>query len=213
MNVLLAGQKYFGRAVLEMMLGLPGIAVVAASAPIAGEDKLAIYASQKGVPLIPAGTLRARNVPHGTDLIVAAHSHDFISEKTRHRANYGAIGYHPSLLPIHRGRDAIRWAIHNRERITGGTVYWLTNGVDCGPVLAQRHVFIRPDDDPTTLWRRELLPLGLELLSGVLLEFAEKGPRPGVRQSQRLATWEPAFGVPPLHRPDLLMLPAPAGGA
>ena len=40
------------------------------------------------------------------------------------------------------------------DRVTGGSVYWLTKGVDCGPVAAQDWCFVRPDDDPESLWRR-----------------------------------------------------------
>ena len=49
----------------------------------------------------------------------AAHSHDFIGRKTRALSRLGALGYHPSLLPLHRGRDAIRWAVHMRVRCLG----------------------------------------------------------------------------------------------
>jgi methionyl-tRNA formyltransferase len=42
-------------------------------------------------------------------------------------------------------------------------------------VLAQRHVFIRPDDTAEELWRRELAPLGVELLSQTVAAFAAHG--------------------------------------
>jgi methionyl-tRNA formyltransferase len=207
MNVLLAGQKWFGAEVFAALRALPGVSVRAVSAP--PDDRLARAAWAAGVEIIRAGGLRAETMPAGVDLIVAAHSHDFIGERTRLRARFGGIGYHPSLLPLHRGRDAVRWAVRMRERVTGGSVYRLSNRMDGGDVLAQRHVFIRPDDTAEELWRRDLAPLGVELLAAVVARFAAEGYVHGRAQDEALATWEPSIDRPPAFRPDLLMLPAP----
>lgn len=39
----------------------------------------------------------------------------------------GCIEIHPSLLPKYRGPDPIRWAINNKERKTGVTVFRVTD--------------------------------------------------------------------------------------
>lgn len=205
MNVLIAGQKWFGAEVFTAVNSLPGVSVVAVCAPKG--DKLEAKALRHGVPVIRK--LKADAMPAGVDLIIAAHSHDFIGEKTRLRARFGGIGYHPSLLPLHRGRDAVRWAVRMRERVTGGTVYRLSNKMDGGSVLAQRHAFIRPDDTAEELWRRELAPLGVGLLASVVSGFVAGGFASGVEQDESLATWEPSIDRPPAFRPDLLLLPSP----
>lgn len=213
MRVLIAGQKWFGAEVFRAVRGLPGVEVAAVCAPLDGgkPDRLRAQAELRGVAVVPAGTLRVGSMPGGIDLIVAAHSHDFIGERTRQRARWGGIGYHPSLLPLHRGRDAVRWAIRTRERVTGGSVYRLSNRMDGGDVLAQEHVFIRPDDTAEELWRRDLAPLGVRLLAGVVAAYAAGGYVRGKAQGEDLATWEPSIDRPPAFRPDLLMLPAPPG--
>lgn len=212
MKILVAGQKRFGRDVAALALAR-GWEVAAVSCPVAaaGElDKLHVLALNEGLPVIPAGQLRADRVPAGCDLIVAAHCHDFISRKTRLRARLGALGYHPSLLPLHRGRSAVEWAVRLRERVTGGTVYWLNETVDGGPVAAQEHVFVRPGESARELWARALAPLGLRLFDQVFA-LLERGELPREPQDARLATWEPALsGVPPLHRPELELLCASA---
>jgi methionyl-tRNA formyltransferase len=157
-------------------------------------------------PWMEAGKLNGQTLPEGVDLIVCAHSHDFISEKTRLRATYGGIGYHPSLLPLHRGKDAIRWAIKMGDRITGGTVYRLSNKVDGGDILEQQWCFIRPTDDAQELWRRDLGPIGVDLLLKAVHRIAEHGFIQGHEQDEKLATWEPSMDAPPVHRPDLIML-------
>jgi methionyl-tRNA formyltransferase len=208
MKVVIAGQKRFGRDVAQLVLER-GWKVQAVSCPVMGSgdlDKLHILALNEGLPIIPSGQLRADRIPAGCDLLIAAHCHDFISRKTRHRFRLGALGYHPSLLPLHRGRSAIEWAVRLRERITGGSVYWLNDTVDGGPVAAQEHVFIRPGDTPSELWSRELAPLGLRLFEQVFTRL-DAGELPRAPQEAFLASWEPALsGVPPLHRPELEML-------
>lgn len=211
LKVLLAGQKHFGAEVFTALHALPGVKLAAVSAPTGGDkpDRLWSKADLYGVPVIKAGALTAATMPAGIDLIVAAHSHDFIGEKTRLRAKFGGIGYHPSLLPVHRGRDAVRWAVRMRERVTGGSVYRLSNRMDGGDVLAQEHAFIRPDDTAEELWRRDLAPLGVRLLSETVGRFAAEGYVHGLAQDEALATWEPSIDRPPAHRPDLLMIEGP----
>jgi methionyl-tRNA formyltransferase len=209
LRILLAGQKRFGRDVLDMIVE-EGHEIAAVCCPVSGEkpDKLWIGATNASLPIIPAGTLVAETCPD-VDLIVTAHSHDFIGRRTRMRARLGAIGYHPSLLPLHRGRDAIKWSIRMGERVTGGSVYWLTDTVDGGPIAAQKHVFIRPGDDELELWIRELAPLGVRLLRQVIRDVSQ-GRVVRQKQDPELATWEPSFGGSPLlFRPDLPLLPAP----
>ena len=144
MRVFLSGQRFFGQEVLRLLLSL-GQEVVGVSAPLEDPrgrpDLLWKAAHREGLPLIRAGQLNAATMPDGVDLIVAAHSHDFIGQKTRLKTKLGAIGYHPSLLPLHRGRDAVYWALRLGERVTGGTVFWLNDTVDGGPIAAQGLVF------------------------------------------------------------------------
>lgn len=211
MRVFLCGQKAFGAAVLQLLLDM-GQDVRGVSAPRESAhgraDRLWGLATDRRLPLMPAGTLRAETLPDDVDLIVAAHSHDFIGRRTRTRAKLGAIGYHPSLLPLHRGRDAIRWTIRMGDRVAGGSVYWLTDTVDGGPIAAQDWCFVRPGDTAQELWRRDLQPMGLRLLRRTI-EDIERGVLVQVPQDTALATWEPAIEQPPLYRPDLLMI----GGA
>jgi len=209
LRVILCGQRSFGAAVFDMLREVPGIELAAVYAP--ANDKLAGRAALRHIPLWQAGTLRSDSMPENCDLLVAAHSHDFVSNAVRNRLRLGAIGYHPSLLPLHRGRDAVQWTIRMRDRIAGGSVFWLNNTVDGGPIAAQDWCLVHPDDDQHTLWRRELFPMGLRLLHSVVSDILQ-GKLVMRDQDPELATWEPSFtGAPRLFRPELLqigMLPA-----
>ena len=135
----------------------------------------------------------------GTDLVVCAHAHCFVDGMARGRARLGAIGYHPSLLPRHRGRDAVEWAVRFGDPLTGGTVYQLDDGADTGPVLRQEWCWVRPGDDAATLWRRELAPMGRRLLGLVVADLAA-GQAVPVAQREDVATFEPAIRAQPLAR-------------
>ena len=201
MRVLVAGQKRFGRDVLELILKR-GWEVAAVSSPMDDGDKLYIAAMNHRLPLIDEA-LCAATMPRNCDLIVAAHCHSYLSAKTRNMATLGALSYHPSLLPRHRGRDSIAWALRFGEKITGGSVFWLNDVVDGGDVAAQEVCYVRPDDTALTLWVRELAPLGLKLFSRVFDQL-ERNLVVRKPQDSDLATWEPALGsVPPLWRPDV----------
>jgi len=207
MNICLCSQKYFGWEVYKLVKAL-GHNIVGVSAPIVHpdgrDDRLHKWASLDGVNVLP-GNLSAERLPRGVDLIVAAHSWDFISQRTLNKTKLGAIGYHPSLLPRHRGRDAVRWAVHMGDAVTGGTVYWLNQNVDGGPIAAQDWCWIRPEDDAQSLWRDQLQPMGLRLFESALADIAG-GKLVRIPQDESLATWEPSWERAPIPRPALLQL-------
>lgn len=198
MRVVLIGQKWLAVQLLHRCVSI-GLDVVQVVAPIPalGEtpDSLEREALALGVPICRAGrAIDADQVPD-CDVILAAHAHAFIGAAARAKARLGALGYHPSLLPRHRGRDAIRWAIHMREPVTGGSLYWMDDGADTGPVVAQSWCHVRDGDTPATLWRRDLAPMGLDLFTDVLSRLVQGDPCPGEIQDIALASWEPAWST------------------
>jgi methionyl-tRNA formyltransferase len=207
MKIFLCGQKSFGKAVLSRLLSdghqVVGVAV---PPPVKYYDKLHALAAKERVPvIIHADRLLSTDVPEGTDLIVAAHAHHFISAKTRARARLGAIGFHPSLLPRHRGRDAVRWTVAMRDPVAGATIYWLDEVVDGGPVLSQRFAHVAQGWSYHDLWR-ELFSLGVDMVSEAVAAVA-RGGAPSEPQDERFTTWEPSFQAPRLHRPEAPQLP------
>lgn len=209
LRLFIAGQRAFGADVYRLAKRL-GHTVVGVSAPVfatdgKSPDRLRAQADLDRIPVMVAGTLNADTLPRDVDLIVAAHSHDFIGRKTRLKARLGGIGYHPSLLPRHRGRDAVRWTVKMGDPIAGGSVYWLSEKTDGGPIAAQDYCFVAPGETADSLWREKLAPMGLRLVEAVLADLS-KGVVRMQPQDETFATWEPAFGAPPLARPDLELI-------
>jgi phosphoribosylglycinamide formyltransferase-1 len=64
------------------------------------------------------------------------------------------LNTHPSLLPAFKGWHAVAQALAAGVTETGCTVHLATLALDDGPVLAQRRVPLRADDDEATLHER-----------------------------------------------------------
>lgn len=64
------------------------------------------------------------------------------------------INTHPSLLPKYPGLNAVGQALADGASVTGITVHYVDAGMDTGPIIAQRHVPILPNDDHDTLLAR-----------------------------------------------------------
>ena len=191
MRVMIVGQKWLAAELLRLCLAR-GDDVAAVSAPRM-DDRLAALATAEGIPVCQVPKrLTGEWVPAGVDVLLCANAHVFVTAEARGKARLGALGYHPSLLPRHRGRDAIRWALHMRDVVTGGTVYWLDDGADTGPIAAQDWCWVEPGDTPESLWRRVLGPMGLRLFDQVLAAL-DTGAVPSASQDTRMATWEPSF--------------------
>ena len=70
-------------------------------------------------------------------------------------AREGVFGMHPTLLPRHRGRAPIPWAILSGLARTGVTLFEIVDATaDSGAIVAQAVVDIAPDETATTLFDR-----------------------------------------------------------
>jgi methionyl-tRNA formyltransferase len=215
MRVILAGQRSFGAAVFDMLLH-EGHSVAAIWSPWSPDnydratDKLTRAALGVGNWVPPHERTPKVVQQLEVDLFVAAHSHDFIGRESRAATRLGGVGYHPSLLPRHRGRDAVRWTIHLGDPVAGGSVYWLTDNVDGGPIAKQDWCFVDRRWDHSDLWRKRLFPMGIRLLQDTLRDLTNSVliQEP---QDESFATWEPSWDRPPLHRPELPQIGSPKG--
>ncbi len=169
---MIVGQKWLAEQLLNKCLANSKIEVVAVSTPIL-DDRLAVLANNYQIPIILHDkVLTAEHIPHTLDIILTAHAHCFIAKSARDKANHGAVGYHPSLLPDYKGKNAINNVINAGEIVTGGSLYQLDEGWDTGKVLMQQSIVIDKSDTALSLWKNKLAPLGLkmfcEYLEGLL---------------------------------------------
>jgi len=195
MRIALIGSRWFG-AQMFRLLAEKGhdLSVIA----LDEEDQLAKAARAAGVPVLALGRARrilAADIPEEVDVVLAAHAHSFITAEARTRAKKAAIGYHPSLLPRHRGIAAVEWTMKCRDPIAGGSVYHLSDGMDEGPIAAQEWCFVYADDDAGSLWRRALAPIGLRLLMKVIGDIETRGYADAVEQDPKAIAYAPALAA------------------
>ncbi|WP_283956343.1 formyltransferase family protein, partial [Blastococcus sp. CCUG 61487] len=74
------------------------------------------------------------------------------------------------------GAHAVRDALAAGVTVTGSTVHLVDAGVDTGPVLAQREVPVRPDDDEARLHER-IKAVERELLVETVARLVTTGTR------------------------------------
>lgn len=67
------------------------------------------------------------------------------------------LNVHPSLLPAFAGLHPQRQALAAGVRLSGCTVHLVDDGLDSGPIVAQRAVPVLDDDDEATLAARILI--------------------------------------------------------
>lgn len=82
----------------------------------------------------------------------------------------GCINVHASLLPRWRGASPIQAAILAGDDQTGVSIMLMDQGMDTGPILAQRATDITPADTAGSLSDR-LARLGADLLISVLPDY------------------------------------------
>jgi phosphoribosylglycinamide formyltransferase-1 len=75
-----------------------------------------------------------------TDLVVLAGYMQLLSAPFVARFRNRVVNIHPALLPRFPGLDAIGQALEAGVETTGVTVHFVDEGVDTGPVIAQREV-------------------------------------------------------------------------
>jgi methionyl-tRNA formyltransferase len=194
MRITLVGSRHFGVTTLQMLRqhDVDVVRVVVADA----EDRLASTARDAGIEVVVQANpklVAASEIAEATDLIVTAHSHARVSKEALAASRLGGIGYHPSLLPRHRGIAAVEWTIRAKDPIAGGTVYHLADRMDAGAIAAQDWCFVGKDETARQLWERALAPMGQKLLAEVIDYAKVHGALPSKPQDEQFATNAPAL--------------------
>jgi methionyl-tRNA formyltransferase len=198
MRIVLIGQAAFGAKTLEALLsgGEKIVAVyVPPGKPGAKPDPLKDLADSKGIPVFQPQTYKNDQVfdeykQLRPDLTILAFVTDIVPARYFEAATRGAICYHPSLLPRHRGASAINWAVIMGDTRTGLTIFWPDGGIDTGPILVQKDIAIGPGDTTGSLYFNYLFPMGIDaILESVRLIKENKAPR--IPQDEAGATYEP----------------------
>jgi methionyl-tRNA formyltransferase len=196
MRITLVGSRHFGVTVFEM-LRQHGVGV-ARVVVHDGEDRLAAAAKAASVEFVVQAdpkVVTAKEIAPDTDLIITAHSHARVSHEALAASRLGGVGYHPSLLPRHRGIAAVEWTVREGDPIAGGTIYHLADRMDAGAIVVQDWCFVKKNETARELWERALAPLGLKLLAQAIDHAKAFGNLPSIPQDEQFATKAPKLEV------------------
>jgi len=128
---------------------------------------------------------------HGVELVVCAGFMRLLSPVMVAAFRDRIMNIHPALCPAFPGVDAQQQAIDYGVRFSGCTVFFVTKGVDDGPVIVQAVVPVHPDDDAAALAARihaeehRIYPWAIRLFQQGRLEI--RGRRVHIRDFPALA--------------------------
>jgi phosphoribosylglycinamide formyltransferase-1 len=88
------------------------------------------------------------------DLVILAGFMKLVGPRFLGRFGGRCLNTHPALLPSFPGMRGVRDALDYGVKVTGCTVLIVDPGIDAGPVVAQRPVLVRDDDDEASLHER-----------------------------------------------------------
>jgi phosphoribosylglycinamide formyltransferase-1 len=173
-------------------------AIIDASAdPAYGATVVAVGADRDGIAALsrasaaglPTFTLKVRDFParpdwdealgaaceeYHPDLIVCAGFMKLVGKSFLARFGGRCLNTHPALLPSFPGMHGVRDALAYGVKVTGCTVFLVDEGVDAGPVIAQRAVEVHDDDDEEALHER-IKVAERALLVGTVGRMAREG--------------------------------------
>ena len=213
------GSGAFAVPILEVLAGAPEaklVAVVTAPPRRSGrglEERPSVvgaWAAERGTPVLTPRRLRdaealAAVAAFRPDLLVLADYGRIVPHDWLELPPHGALNVHPSLLPRHRGAAPVPAAIIAGDAVTGTTLMRMDEGLDTGPIVAQRNVRLRGDETAPDLEER-LAALGADLLRESLAGWLA-GTLPAVPQTEAGMTL-----TRPLRREDGRLDPTlPAG--
>jgi phosphoribosylglycinamide formyltransferase-1 len=179
-GVLASGAGTNLQAILDRVHGREGIQVVAVGSDQPGAVALE-RAKRAGVPtaVFPLGDDRAARDAamagflerHGVELVVLAGYMALLTPGFLARFPGRVINVHPALLPAFPGLRAVEQALDYGVKVFGVTVHFVDEGVDTGPIIAQRAIEL-PDPHNAAQVREALRPIEHDLLCDAVAQIA-----------------------------------------
>lgn len=174
-GVLASGEGSNLQAILDRLHGRDGIEVVAV-----GSDKPRARALERaraaGVPAraFEQAGRRERDAAiadwleeSGVELVVLAGYMQLLDAAFLARFPGRVINVHPALLPAFPGIGAVEQALAHGVKVFGVTVHFVDEGIDTGPIIAQRALELPGATDAAEV-RAALRPLEHDLLCDVV---------------------------------------------
>jgi methionyl-tRNA formyltransferase len=124
------------------------------------EEAIRALAASRSIPLFETKAMKERDyraLIHDEirpDLGIVAGCRILLPRAIWEPFPMGCLAIHDSLLPAYRGFAPLNWAVLNGEARTGATLFYVSDRMDGGDIIAQRSVVIGPDDTVTHVQER-----------------------------------------------------------
>lgn len=150
-----------------------------------------IVAEKFGISVLQFASLKKEEAQNqlrslGADLFVVVAYGKIIPSQILSIPPMGVINVHPSLLPKYRGPSPIQFAILNSDKTTGISIMLLDEGMDTGPVIAQKTIELDLSETSTSL-EEKICKIGPEFLVETIKCFS-KNECKAVAQDEKEAT-------------------------
>ena len=111
------------------------------------------------------------------ELVILAGYLKIVSPKLVNEYRNKIINIHPSLIPAFSGKGYYAEKVHQGvidygAKVTGATVHFVDEGADTGPIIMQKTVEVKQDDDAKKLAER-VLEVEHEILTKSISMFCE----------------------------------------
>lgn len=200
MRVIFMGTPVAALPVLERLCRMPEVDVAAAVTPPDRErgrgrrpepPPVKEAALRLGVPVLQPPGLRSEPAQERLavlepDVIVVAAYGRLLPGPVLGQPPHGCLNLHPSLLPRHRGPSPVAAAILEGDEVTGVSLMLLDEGMDTGPVVAQRECAVAGKETAGEL-TGTLFAMGADLLAESLGPWT-RGELPAQPQDEAQAT-------------------------
>jgi len=130
--------------------------------------ELRACAAEMEVPVVVAGRadLVDRVQVHHHDTVLVSAGFPLVLRPEHYERYHYAVNFHPTLLPRHRGKY-LNYVLLESDSRSGMTAHLIDEGVDTGPILAQRDFVVGPFDTVRSV-RRKTLEIETDFVLDVL---------------------------------------------
>lgn len=197
MRIVFIGAVEFSSRTLELLLnmdaGVVGVCTLRESLANADHCDLADLANEHSVPFLhvadinQAATLEWIDALN-PDVIFCFGWSRLLRKPLLNLAPLGVVGFHPTHLPMNRGRHPLVWTLTLGLATAGSTFFFMTEGADDGDIISQRLIPVSESDDAGTLYEH-VTQVALEQLKDFVPRLAS-GLVSGTPQNEAKAnTW------------------------
>ena len=135
-------------------------------------------ATEHNIPLLEAHNINSKKAKafmrkFQPDYLVSCFLIQIVDKEVLEIPQKGAINIHPALIQKHRGRLTAFWTLLKNWKRAGATVHFMTEKVDQGMIILQKHFFVYPSDTIYSV-NKKSAELGAKLLIKALIKLKRK---------------------------------------